>query len=171
MTLKITAIMIVSLLFNACSFRNGIGAFEDIYTDTTVLKPTSKNYKASTSGNSIPIIKEATPLASEPTEKKSINFRKTGRILTSTFDEELKLYLYTFLADDDANQIIFYYDKKLNHPSSMVLDVNILDNYLVTAKKHIDKSSTSIVQKKKYIKHKRKNRNIHEAIEEKINTF
>ena len=171
MTLKLTAIMIISLSFTACSFRNGIGSFEEIYTDITVVKPTSKNYKASIGGNSLPIIKEAAASASEKIERKSIHLRKTGRILSENFDKELKLYIYTFLANDEADQIVFYYDQKLNHPSTTILDVDILDNYLVTATKHVNKSSASIVQKKKYIKHKRKNRNIREAIEEKINTF
>ena len=162
---------LLTILLTGCSTHSPLESFEDIYTNTTVIKPTSKNYSTSAQANTAPIIKEVIPSTSTVLEQKSVQVKLTGRIINTSFDDEVKLYVYTFLADDTQEHTIFYYDQKLTYPTSTLLDVNILDNYLITATKHLNKPSLSISEKKKYIKHKKRNTNIREAIEEKINTF
>lgn len=171
MTLKLLPIMIASLAFTACSYTNSMNSFEDIYTDVRVIKPTSKNYKTASAGSSTPIIKETTSSPVELVEQKSIHLKKMGRIISTTYDQDVKLYLYTFISEPEGENIIFYFDQKLNHLSSDLLNVDILDNYLITATRYHDTSSSTPSPKKKYIKHKKRNHNIREAIEEKINTF
>ncbi len=171
MTLKLLPIMIAPLLFTACSYTNNMNTFEDLYTDVKILKPTSKNYKATNSENSTPIIKDTPTSPTQAIEQKSVHLKKTGRITSTTYDQDVKLYLYTFITEPEGEDVIFYYDQKLNYPSSNLLNVDILDNYLITATKHHNNSSSTLSEKKKYIKHKKQNHNIREAIEEKINTF
>lgn len=171
MTLKLLPIMTTAFLFSACSYTNSMNSFEDIYTDVRIVKPTSKNYKIADGGDITPIIKETITSSSEPVEQKSVHLKRTGRIVSTTYDQDVKLYLYTFITEPEGENIIFYFDQKLNHLSSDLLNVDILDNYLITATKYHDKTSSTISQKKKYIKHKKRNYNIREAIEEKINTF
>jgi len=161
---------LLALLFSGCISQNPLDSFEDIYTDTTVIKPTSKNYRTSEKANTAPIIKDVAPTT--PTlEQKSVQRKLTGRIVQTSFDSEVKLYVYNFLPENTQGYTVFYYDQKLTFPTSTLLDVNILDNYLMTVKKHMNKPSLSVAEKKKYIKHKKINTHIREAIEEKINTF
>jgi hypothetical protein len=167
----ILSIMIVSQLITACSYRDGENLFEDLYTDVKVVKPSSANYAAQKNTHASPILNEPKKSTQTPTEKKSVHIKKTGRIIQSNFDEEVKLYVYTLIDQQDGGYTIFYYDQKLNFPSSTLVDVDILDNYLITAKKHPIKSSLSVEEKKKYIKHKKRNYKIKEAIEEKIDTL
>jgi len=171
MTLKLLPIMITPILFTACSYTNSMNSFEDIYTDVKILKPTSKNYKTAGSENSTPIIKDTITTPTQAVVQKSVHLKKTGRITSTTYDQDVKLYLYTLLTEPEGEEVIFYFDQKLNHPSSDLLNVDILDNYLITATKYQNNKHSSLSQKKKYIKHKKKNNNIREAIEEKINTF
>lgn len=168
--IMIASIVLAGLL-TACSFRNGGDIFEDLYTDVKVVKPSAKNYAKASNGNTAPILKEPKNMTQTIAEEKSVHLHKTGRIIHAAFDDEVKLYVYTLISDKDGEYTIFYYDQKLNFPSSVLVDVDILDNYLITAKKHTIKSSLSIEEKKKYIKHKKRNYKIKEAIEEKIDTF
>ncbi len=170
-TKHFTAIMIVALFFTACSSRNAIGSFEDLYTDVKVVKPTAGNYSKSATENNAPIIKDQTTTEKTAPEHHSVHAHLTGHIIDRSFDPEVKLYVYTFLSRDDAQQTVFYYDQKLQFASTVLLDVDILDNYLMTVKKHLEKHNMSIPEKKKIIKHKKRNYKIHEAIEEKISTF
>ncbi len=167
---QIYLLIIAMTFFSACSYRDG-SIFEDIYTDTEVIKPSAHNYGSEIDKNTTPIIKEKvkTPTSSE--KHKSVHLQKRGRITNVTFDDEVKLYVYTFVNESNGEYTIFYYDKKLNFPSNILVDVDILDNYLITANKHTPPASETITQKKKYIKHKKINHRIKEAIEEKIDTL
>ncbi len=171
MRLKLLPLPLLSLLFTACSFTNGINSFEDLYTDVKVVKPTTNNYKTANASNSAPIIKETHQTTTAPSQAKSLNIKKTGHIISTTYDPDLKLYLYTFLSQPEGEDVIFYYDQKLRFDKTNLIDIDVLDNYLIHALPHPDKKHLIAPQKKKYIKHKKINHNIREAIEEKINTF
>jgi len=171
MTLKLLSIMIVSLFLTSCTYRGSLDAFEDLYTDVQIIKPNAKNYQSSENTSTTPIIKESTPPATLQTEKQSVHIKETGRILSTIYDENVKLYIYNFISEASQEQLVFYYDKKLKFTSSSLINVNILDNYLISATEHKNKVSKKLINKKKYIKHMKRNRNIREAIEEKINTF
>ncbi len=171
MTLKLLFIFTLSWLLSACSYTNGINSFEDLYTDVKVLKPTSKNYKSNGSSDTTPIIKEPTHVEKSTIEPKSVNIKKTGRIISTIYDPDLKLYLYTFISEPENEEVIFYYNQKLNYSSASLLTIDVLDNYLISATPYHDKTNLIAPKKKKIIKHKKRNHNIREAIEEKINTF
>ena len=171
MTLKFLSSFTLSLLLTACSYTNSMNSFEDLYTDVKVVKPTSKNYKSSGSSNATPIIKEKPDMSTTLSEPKSVNIKRTGRITSTTYDAGLKLYLYTFISEPEKENVIFYYDQKLHYSSANLIKIDVLDNYLIHATPYHDKSKLISPKKKKYIKHKKVNHNIREAIEEKINTF
>ncbi len=171
MTLKLLFIFALSWLLTACSYTNSMNSFEDLYTDVKILKPTSKNYKSATGSDATPIIKEPADTVTNTIEPTSVNIKKTGRIISTTYDSGLKLYLYTFISEPEKEEVIFYYNQKLNYSSANLLKIDVLDNYLINATPYHDKNSLIAPQKKKYIKHKKRNHNIREAIEEKINTF
>ena len=148
-----------------------MNSFEDLYTDVKILKPTSKNYKSTNENDTTPIIKEVSNTTTNPVEPKSINIKKTGRIISTIYDSGLKLYLYNFISEPEKEDVIFYYDQKLDFSTAKLLEIDVLDNYLINIKPHHNKNALIPTQKKKYIKHKKINHNIREAIEEKINTF
>ena len=172
--LKILLLSVLGLFITACSYRDGVDSIEDIYTDVKVIKASSGNYAGKVSESSKPILKE-TKYNSAPEytqeEEQSVHIKKTGSIIDVAFEDNVKLYVYTFLSRNDQEQITFYYDKKLNYSSKTLLDIDVLDNFLITAKKHRGDTLKTKSNKKKYIKHKKRNYNIREAIEEKINTF
>ncbi len=171
MTLKLLYIFTLSWLLIGCSYTNSINSFEDLYTDVKILKPTAKNYTSATSKDATPIIKEPTNTTTNPSQPVSVNIKKIGRIISTTYDTDLKLYLYTFISEPEKEDVIFYYNQKLNYSSANLLKIDVLDNYLISARPYHDKNSLIVPPKKKYIKHKKRNHNIREAIEEKINTF
>jgi hypothetical protein len=169
MRLKQTVVFImIAWMLSGCSGR---GAFDEIYSEVQVVKPTAKNYAATSNNSTSSILKEKHPNATQTEEIKSVHIHTSGRIIDVTFDQDSKLYLYTLLSTKDSERTLFYYDKKLNYASSTLIDVDILDNYLITAKKHTITTNVKSTKKKKIIKHKKRNYNIREAIEEKINTF
>jgi hypothetical protein len=164
---SVVCIMIVWAI-SGCSGRS---AFDEIYSEVQVVKPTAKNYAATSDNSTSSILKEKHPNTTQTEEPKSVHTHTTGRIIDVTFDQDSKLYLYTILSSKNSERTLFFYDKKLNYTSNTLLDVDILDNYLITAKKHTVTTNVKSTKKKKIIKHKKRNYNIREAIEEKINTF
>ncbi len=165
---EITIFIMIAWAISGCSGR---GAFDELYSEVQVVKPTAKNYASVTDTSSSSILKETHQDTTQTQEPKSVHIHATGRIIDITFDQDSKLYLYTLLSSKSDERILFFYNKKLNYASSTLLDVDILDNYLITAKKRTLQDNTKSPQKKKIIKHKKRNFNIREAIEEKINTF
>ncbi len=164
-TLSLSTIMI-ALLFNACA------EFDELYSEVDVVHPTSKNYTAATPQTSIIKDSPAAENRTTPKEPKSVHIHATGHIIQNSFDQEAKLYLYTLLTQINKEVFVFYSHKKLHFTRETLVDVDILDNYLITAKKHQSEIATkSAKETKKIIKHKKRNFSIHEAIEEKINTF
>jgi len=169
MRLKQTMIFImIAWMLSACAGR---GTFDEIYSDVQVVKPTAKNYASATNKSTSPILKEAHTSQTQSQELKSVHIHTSGRIINVTFDQDSKLYLYTLLSTKEQERTLFFYNKKLNFTSNTQIDVDILDNYLITAKKSFLASTKKKGKKKKIIKHKKRNYNIREAIEEKINTF
>jgi hypothetical protein len=165
---EIIVFIMIALAVSGCSGR---GAFDEFYSDVQVVKPTSKNYASASDNSSASILKDETEQTAQAEEPQSVHIHATGRIIDTTFDQDSKLYLYTLLSSESSERILFFYKKKLNYASNVLLDVDILDNYLITAKKRTIKEETKPSKKKKIIKHKKRNYNIREAIEEKINTF
>lgn len=164
------ALVLISQLFTACSYRNG-EAFEDLYTDVKVVKPSSTHYKTSSKQDNSPILHDSTLNTKNREGEASVQIKETGRIIASSFDNEVKLYVYTLLPESSREHVVFFYDKALNFTSQTLIDVDILDNYLIEASVHEVKPALSIAEKKRYIKHLRKNNKIPPAYEVNIDTY
>ena len=172
----LAVIMIASQLITACALREG-EQFEDIYTDVKVVKPTSDHYSSNkTPASNSPILKQQVQQTEQTDENTDydthLRIKETGVITSSSYDEEVSLYMYTLTPNDGGEPILFFYDKKLDMQSDAPVDVDIKDNYLYNITTHKDTfSAQSPAQKVKYIKHIKQNKNIPAALEVNIDTY
>ena len=161
--------------FTSCAFKTLGDSVESIYTDEVVIKPSKINYATAPNNSKKAIVKEeiVTKSSEEIAKAQSEKFSKEGYIRSFSFDSEVKLYIYNF-ATIDNEELVFFYDKKLPYSYSDLIKVNVKDNFLLSAKAVKKGSSLKNLtpsKKRDLIIKRRKRSNIHEAIEEKINTL
>jgi len=171
----ITVFVFGVLFLSSCAFRSLSDTVESIYTDEVVIKPSKVNYGSAPNSSKRAIVKEEIIQKSsdEIAKAQSEKFSKKGYIRSFSFDSDVKLYIYNF-ATIDNQELVFFYDKKLPYSYSDLIKVDVKDNFLVSAKAlKKDASSKELTpsQKRKLIIKRRKRSNIHEAVEEKINTL
>jgi hypothetical protein len=102
--------------------------------------------------------------------QKSVLIQKRGQITSSTYDEEVKLYSYTFIPQDSSQSFTFYYDQVLQYSTDRILDIDVLDNYLVRAIPY-ESQSEELSETQHVIKHTKHNDKIPPAYEINIDTF
>ncbi len=176
MTKTIFAIAVSLALFSGCAYRSLTDTIESVYTDEVVVTPTSKNYKSAPTSSTKPILKDEIIIKSdeEKAKAKSDRIKREGYITSFTFDKDINLYLYNFKTTDTDEELVFFFDKKLPYSKDDLLEVDIKDNFLMNHKLKSGVSYSNqftVSQKIKKLKKRRQNFKIHEAVEEKINTF
>ena len=143
-TRTILSLLIVTLLFTACVSRKGKQAHRDV------------------------AVRDVTQgVQNEP---ESVLIQKRGQITSSTYDEEVKLYSYTFMPQDSSQSLTFYYDQVLQYSTDRILDIDVLDNYLVRAIPY-ESQSEELSETQHVIKHTKHNDKIPPAYEINIDTF
>ncbi len=168
--MKRFALLATVLLFTGCTPKSVMDGVEGIFVDEQVVNAKNSNYSLpANSGGAI--IHEKSK--SKPATQKSLSqtISKSGHISSSSYDSDVKLYIYTLEADD-GEIVTFFYDKKLPIKPNDLLVVTIKDNYLINYTKKGSSPSLTPTQKKlKFLQHKRKRSKIQTPIEEKIDTF
>ncbi len=156
--------------FVGCTPKSVVDGVGGIFVDEEVVHAKGGNYSTASATSNTPIIKEQHIKKTSPQES-SQTLSKTGQITSSSYDPDVKLYIYTF-ESNDGEMMTFFYSKKLPYLSQDLLRVTIKDNFLTNYSKLNGAQTLNPTQKKiKFLHKKRINSNIQTPVEEKISTF